>query len=51
MGFLIRVIAGIQPVFDFMGGIWYALPFEFRIVCTILFAAACGYIMIRNLLL
>lgn len=51
MGLLLRLIGGIQPVFDFMGALWYALPLSFRLVFALFFAVAISLVMLRNFIL
>lgn len=51
MGLLFRLIGGIQPVFDFMGALWYAFPLSVRVVFALFFAVAIGLVMLRTFIL
>ena len=51
MGLLLRLLGGIQPVFDFMGALWYAFPLSVRIVFALFFGLAVGLVMLRNFIL
>lgn len=51
MGLLIRLISGVQPVFTFMGSLWYALPLAFRVVFALFFAVAVSLVLIRTFIL
>ena len=51
MGLFLRLLSGIQPVFDFMSALWYAFPLSIRIVFVIFFGVAIGLVMIRNFVL
>lgn len=51
MGLLIRLVTGIQPVFDFMLALWSAFPLALKLIIALFFAVAIGFVMIRNLIL
>lgn len=51
MGFFVRLITGILPVFTFMGDLWIAFPPAMRVVITLFFSIAVGFVMLRNLIL
>ena len=51
MGLLVRLISGIQPVFDFMAALWYALPISVQVVFALFFAVAISLVMLRNFIL
>lgn len=44
-----ELISGIQPFFDFMHILWSALPAVFRWLFAIVFAAAVGFALVRNI--
>ena len=51
MGLLLRLISGIQPVFEFMLALWSAFPLAMKVVIALFFAVAIGIVMIRNFIL
>ena len=51
MGLLVRLVTGIQPVFDFMLSLWSAFPLALKLVIALFFAVAVGFVMVRNLIL
>lgn len=51
MGLLIRLVTGIQPVFDFMLALWSAFPLALKLIIALFFAVAIGFVMLRNLIL
>lgn len=51
MGLLIRLVTGIQPVFDFMLALWSAFPLALKLIVALFFAVAIGFVMLRNLIL
>ena len=51
MGLLIRLVTGIQPVFDFMLSLWSVFPLAMKLVIALFFAVAVGLVMVRNFIL
>ena len=51
MGLLVRMITGIQPVFDFMLSLWSAFPLALKLIIALFFAVAVSLVMIRNFIL
>ena len=51
MGLLVRLVTGIQPVFDFMLSLWSAFPLALKLVIALFFAVSVGFVMVRNLIL